>query len=187
MRILSLISFGILTNIVYNSIATNQIYKKLQNMQVSPTYGFPYLIDSMDKELIIFCLASCNSNPNCLTVIFQKNVINMKSVFCFMYSKNFADKELSASIGFDLYEKKSIPSLTTSTIQTLSTNSSISPDTSTQSLVETSQLTGSRITTIQTLSINLSSLPDTSTPSLVETSQLTGSTIQLFKRYPPIR
>jgi hypothetical protein len=158
MRILSLISFGILTDIVYNSIATNQIYKKKQNMQVSPTYGLPYLIDSIDKELIFLCLASCNSNPNCLTVIFQKNEINMKSVFCFIYSKNFANKELSETIGFDLYEEKSIPSLTTSTIQTLSTNSSSSPETSTPSLVEKSQLTGSTITTIQSIASLLTSI-----------------------------
>jgi hypothetical protein len=112
MRILTLISFGILTDIVFSSISTNQKYNVKKNVQVSPTYGLPCLIDSMVKELIYFCLASCNSNPNCLAIIFQKDGMNINSANCFLYSTIFKDIELSESMGSDLYEKKTTYKIT---------------------------------------------------------------------------
>ena len=106
MRIFTLISVGILTEIVNSSISANQNYNIKKDVQVSSSYGLPYLIDSVEKKLILFCLASCNSNPNCLAIIFQKNGINISSANCFLFSKIFQDIELLVSMGSDWYEKK---------------------------------------------------------------------------------
>jgi hypothetical protein len=106
MRILTIISFGILTDIVNSSIGTNQKYNIKKNFQVSPTYGLPCLIDSFKKQSFFVCLATCNSNPNCLAIIFQKNGIPINSANCFLYSRIFQNIELSVTIGSDLYEKK---------------------------------------------------------------------------------
>jgi hypothetical protein len=105
MRILTIISFGILTDIVFSTIGTNQNYNIKKNVQVSPTYGLPCLIESIKKLSFLVCLASCNSNPNCLAIIFQKNGINISSANCILYSKIFQDIELAGSMGSDLYEK----------------------------------------------------------------------------------
>jgi len=106
MRILTFISFGILTHIVNSSIDTNQKYNVKKNVQVSPTYGLPCLIDSMKKQSFFVCLGTCNSNPNCLAIIFQKDGLNINSANCFLYSRIFQDIDLSVSMGSDLYEKK---------------------------------------------------------------------------------
>jgi hypothetical protein len=112
MKILTLVSFGILTDIVYSSIGTNQNYNIKKNVQVSPTYGLPCLIESIKKLSFLVCLASCNSNPNCLAIIFQKNGINISSANCFLFSTIFQDIELSESMGSDLYEKKTTYEIT---------------------------------------------------------------------------
>jgi hypothetical protein len=106
MRILTFISFGILTDIVNSSLDTNQKYNVKKNVQVSPTYGLPCLIDSIKKQSFFVCLGTCNLNPNCLAIIFQKDGMNINSANCFLYSRIFQDIELSVSMGSDLYEKK---------------------------------------------------------------------------------
>jgi hypothetical protein len=64
-----------------------------------------YLIDSKEKYSFLLCLASCNSNPNCLTIIFQENEISLNPENCSLFSKKFQDIEFSASMGTDLYVK----------------------------------------------------------------------------------
>ena len=112
MRILTLISFGILTDIVYSSKDTNQKYTVKKNVQVSPTYGLPCLIDSIKKQSFFVCLGTCDLNPNCLAIIFQKDGMNINSANCFLYSRIFQDIELSVSMGSDLYEKKTTYKIT---------------------------------------------------------------------------
>jgi hypothetical protein len=106
MKILTLVSFGILTDIVYSSMGGNQNYIIKKNVKFSQLYNLTYLIDSSQKQLLLFCLASCNSNPNCLAIVFLKNGINLNTGNCFLYSKIFQDIELSVSMGSDLYVKK---------------------------------------------------------------------------------
>jgi hypothetical protein len=110
MKIFTLISFGILKDIVYSSIGTNQKYNIKKN--VSPTYGLPCLIDSIKKQSFFVCLVTCNSNPNCLAIIFQKDGLNINLANCFLYSRIFQDIELSVSMGSDLYEKKKTYNIT---------------------------------------------------------------------------
>jgi hypothetical protein len=112
MRILTLISFGILTDIVFSTIGTNQNYNIKKNVQVSPTYGLPCLIDSIKKQSFFVCLGTCNSNPNCLSIIYQKDGMNINSANCFLYSRIFQDIKLSARMGSDLYGKKQTYNIT---------------------------------------------------------------------------
>ena len=112
MKILTLVSFGILTDIVYSSIDTNQKYNVKKNVKVSPTYTLPCLIDSIKKQSFFVCLGTCNLNPKCLAIIFQKDGININSANCFLYSTIFKDIELSESMGSDLYEKKTTYKIT---------------------------------------------------------------------------
>jgi hypothetical protein len=112
MKILTLVSFGILTDIVNSSLDTNQKYNVKKNVQVSPTYGLPCLIDSIKKQSFFVCLGTCNANPNCLAIIFQKDGLNINSANCFLYSRIFQDIELSVSMGSDLYKKKQAYNIT---------------------------------------------------------------------------
>jgi hypothetical protein len=112
MRILTFISIGILTDIVNSSISTNHKYNVKKNVKVSPTYDLPCLINYIKKQSFFVCLGTCNANPNCLAIIFQKDGININSANCFLYSRIFQDKELSVSMGSDLYEKKTTYNLT---------------------------------------------------------------------------
>ena len=112
MKILTLVSFGILTDIVNSSLDTNQKYNVKKNVQVSPTYDLPCLIDSIKKQSFFVCLGTCNLNPKCLAIIFQKDGININSANCFLYSRIFQDIELSVSMGSDLYEKKQTYNIT---------------------------------------------------------------------------
>ena len=112
MKILTLVSFGILTDIVYSSIDTNQKYNVKKNVKVSPTYDLPCLIDSIKKQSFFVCLGTCNLNPKCLAIIFQKDGININSANCFLYSRIFQDIDLSLSMGSDLYEKKQTYNIT---------------------------------------------------------------------------
>ena len=125
MKIKALISFGILVSLVqsYYSMNRNQNYNIKKNIKVSSN-GLLYLIGSLQNQAFFFCLAACNSDSNCLTIVFQKSAVNSNSGICNLYSKIFKDTDLNISIGSELCEKENKIVVITSTIQALTTDSS---------------------------------------------------------------
>ena len=121
MKIIILISFVALSSLVLSSMNTYQNYNMKKNS--SPINGLPYLVDSFPKQAFFFCLAACNSNLNCLTIVFQMNSVNSNQGVCKLYSKKFQDTDLISSMGSDLYEKNNFFSVTSSTSQKSSTDS----------------------------------------------------------------
>jgi hypothetical protein len=179
MKILTILTI-IITDIVNASIDTNQNYNIKKNIQVFPTYGQPYIIDSREKFSFLLCLASCNSNPNCLTIMFLENVIDLNPGKCKLFSKIFENIELTGTMGSDLYEKRNVSSTVKSTFQVSSTDSPSSIKALTRSPVTTNQSTDSTTHSSTTLSTQSTVKPSqsidsniTSTILLVKSSQTT--------------
>jgi hypothetical protein len=79
------------------------------DFQVSQNHGIDLevnkicLISSFNKMVDLLCLASCNFNQACLTVVFdQSKGINEN---CFLYNRYFQPNELIASSTSTVYEK----------------------------------------------------------------------------------
>ena len=60
---------------------------------------------SIKSHAELFCILSCNSNPDCLTVVFE----SMQSAEnnCFLFNRIFDSTKHTLSIISSLYEKKS--------------------------------------------------------------------------------
>jgi hypothetical protein len=79
------------------------------DFQVSQKHGIDLtvnkmcLISSFNKMADLLCLASCNVNQECLTVVFdQSKEINAN---CFLYNRYFQSNELIVSSTSTVYEK----------------------------------------------------------------------------------
>ena len=103
MKIFTLILFVILIILVRSSINTNQNYN--MKINVCPKISQPYFIQSIKKQSFLFCLADCNSNPNCLTIVFQKSADNSNPGTCILYSKIFQDTDLIISMDSKIVRK----------------------------------------------------------------------------------
>ena len=53
----------------------------------------------------LFCISLCNSNPDCLTVVFENMQPTEKK--CFLFNRIFDSTEHTSNINSNLYEKKS--------------------------------------------------------------------------------
>ena len=62
------------------------------------------LISSICKSSRMTCMGSCNSNPDCVKVVFdQSKGING---YCFMYNRYFKSSDMMISSTSSVYEKK---------------------------------------------------------------------------------
>ena len=85
----------------------------LKNQDVNSTVAATCnkLILKVNKPSEIFCIASCNSNSECVSVFYNNK--NALIPNCFLYNKYFNSSELVPSNTAILYQKKQINSLTT--------------------------------------------------------------------------
>jgi hypothetical protein len=79
-------------------------FKVSKNQCVDLAVSKTCLISSVYKMVDLFCLASCNSNPECLTVVFDQSQEMIRN--CFMYNRYFKSCELIASSNSTVYKKK---------------------------------------------------------------------------------
>jgi len=124
MKILLLISFGILLFSVDCTMNSNQNYNYKNNNKVNKISGLKY---RKRNNGLFFCLFACKLNPNCLTIMFKKNSISINT--CILYSKMFQDLESIISMGSVLYSKggfsSQIISVATTTKSSNPTSSSV--------------------------------------------------------------
>jgi hypothetical protein len=62
------------------------------------------LISNVYKSSRMTCMGSCNSNPECLTVVFDRNKGLIRN--CFFYNRYFNSSEFILSSTSIVYEKK---------------------------------------------------------------------------------
>ena len=84
-----------------NSIQNEYIH--LKNAAVDPTVSESYLISSINKEVEMICLASCNSNSKCLTVAYssEKKFINN----CYLFNQTFIASDMVKTTNVTTYVK----------------------------------------------------------------------------------
>ena len=79
-------------------------FKVSKNQYINMMMGESSLISSVNKMGDLFCVASCNSNPNCLTAVYDNSQGGITK--CFSYSRYFKVNELIPSTTSIIYEKK---------------------------------------------------------------------------------
>ena len=95
MVILILINFWCQLLSVQQTETVQHEFKVSKNKEISMTIGESSLISSVNKMGDLFCVASCNSNPNCLTAVYHNS--QGRIVNCFIYSRYFMANELILS------------------------------------------------------------------------------------------
>ena len=167
MKIIILIAFGFPLILVHCTMNTNQNYNCKKNYEVNKTIGLQYFIESSTKNGFFFCLSACNLNPNCLTIVYQKNSMNMNTGTCILYSKIFQESEIIISMGSDLYSKTGISSQTISVATSTQSPTMSFTETTTQSSTISS-------TESTTQSPTISSTESTAQSSTILTSSSVG-------------
>ena len=104
MVILILINFWCQLLSVQQTETVQHEFKVSKNKEISMTIGESSLISSVNKMGDLFCVASCNSNPNCLTAVYDNSQGGITK--CFSYSRYFKVNELIPSTTSIIYEKK---------------------------------------------------------------------------------
>ena len=88
-----------------NGESVQNDFKVLKDQGVSTLVGESSLISSIFKPSIMTCMASCSSNPNCITVVYDNSKGMVRN--CFLYNRQFSSNELIQSTTSILYETKS--------------------------------------------------------------------------------
>ena len=78
MKIMILVLFGCCQKLLSSNLVTNGHYSIRKSSKVNETISEIYTIEKLEKDAIFFCLSTCNSNKNCLTIGFTKNSISLK-------------------------------------------------------------------------------------------------------------
>jgi hypothetical protein len=73
-------------------------------MNINSNVDANWIISSMRKESYIFCLATCNSNQECLTSVYIESAATDN---CILYKKDFDSTETTTSSNTKLFIKKS--------------------------------------------------------------------------------
>ena len=81
-------------------------YKVSKNHGLDMATSEKFLISSFYKPADLICLASCNSNPECLTIVYDQNQGMIRN--CFMFNRYFNSSELIPLSTSNVYEKKLI-------------------------------------------------------------------------------
>ena len=79
-------------------------FKVFKNQDINATSGESSLISSVNKMGDLFCVASCNSNPNCRTVVYKNSHGIIRN--CTIYSRYFNANDFIPSITSIIYVKK---------------------------------------------------------------------------------
>jgi hypothetical protein len=93
--------------LIFTSIKTEIIqnnFNILTNKDINSMMDEISLISSANKIFGLCCLTLCNSNPNCLTAVYDYSKININN--CFTYSQYIKATELIPSKTSIVYEKK---------------------------------------------------------------------------------
>ena len=100
----------ILINVLYQLVSgvktetVQHAFKVLKNQDINMTIGESSLISSVNKPSRTTCMAACNSNPNCLTTIYDNSKGRITNFF--IYSRYFKANEMIPSSTSMIYEKK---------------------------------------------------------------------------------
>jgi hypothetical protein len=79
-------------------------FKVSKNQSIDLTASEKCLISSVYKSSRMTCMGSCNSNPECRTVVYNRNKgINSN---CFFYNRYFDSSEMMVSNTSTVYQKK---------------------------------------------------------------------------------
>jgi hypothetical protein len=103
-----LISILILTILQFELVIPETVqhnFKVSKNQIVDMAASETCLISSLNKTFEITCLGSCNSNVECLTVVYDQSKGITKN--CIIYNRYFKSNELKPSSTSTVYEKKS--------------------------------------------------------------------------------
>ena len=79
-------------------------FKVSKNQDINLTIGESSLISSVNKPSRMTYMATCNSNPNCLTAVYGNSQARITN--CFIYSRYFKANELIPSSTSIIYEKR---------------------------------------------------------------------------------
>jgi hypothetical protein len=102
-----LISILILTILQFELVIPETIqhdFKVSKDQSVDLEASVTSLISSFNKSSEMACIGSCNSNVECLTVVYDQNKGIPKN--CFIYNRFFKLNELKPSSTTAAYEKK---------------------------------------------------------------------------------
>jgi hypothetical protein len=94
----------ILQFICVNPETVQHDFKVSKNQSVDLTESETCLISSLYKSSEIVCIGSCNSNPECRTVVYDQREGMIRN--CFMFNRYFKSSEMIHSITSSVYEKK---------------------------------------------------------------------------------
>ena len=92
----------IFTSIIFANANTSNDYTIYQNFDVNQTANEKWLISRSFKQSLYFCLASCNSLRQCLSLIFDNSNLNFN---CFLYTKYFSTFDLIPSTDVVVHTK----------------------------------------------------------------------------------
>jgi len=102
-----LISILILTILQFELVIPETVqhdFKVSKNQIVDMAASETCLISSLNKSFKMTCIGSCNSNVECLTVVYDQYKGITKN--CFIYNRYFKPNELKPSSTSTAYEKK---------------------------------------------------------------------------------
>ena len=94
----------ILQFICVNPETVQHDFKVSKNQSVDLTESETCLISSLYKSSEIVCIGSCNSNPECRTIVYDQREGMIRN--CFMFNRYFKSSEMIHSITSSVYEKK---------------------------------------------------------------------------------
>ena len=79
-------------------------FKVSQNQDINMTIGDSSLISSVNKLSRMTCIATCNSNPNCMTAVYDNSQGRITN--CFIYNRYYKAYQLIPSSKSIIYEKE---------------------------------------------------------------------------------
>jgi hypothetical protein len=90
-------------NIIYGQQNIGKKYSVLKDVNVASNINTIWFITSLTVRNKMYCMAECNKNDECHTIVFSTSQSNDN---CFLYNKNFELIELVQSNISNLYKKE---------------------------------------------------------------------------------
>ncbi len=101
---LMLFFYSILNNTYYCHQIGNNKYSIEKNLNIKSTVDPTWIIKSCKVKTKMSCLAECNLNKVCLSLIFNTDSSSIDN--CLLYNKHFYPNELITSNTSNLYDKE---------------------------------------------------------------------------------
>ncbi len=161
----------ILLPIISISYTIDNEFKILKNQNANPIVAETYnnLTLKLNKPAEMLCIASCISNQECVSVVYDRKNILIQN--CFLYNTYFNSSERIPSSTSNLYEKKQTTfSSVTGTIETSITVSSVTSTSETTTFLLSLSSTDTTTFTTSVTTVSSEAVITTETTSLLSPS-----------------